>query len=259
MSRSIVNEIFINAPVDAVWRALTDAEELTRWFPVEARVTPGVGGSISLSWGGDADNSAPITVWEPGQRFQWTEARGPIKLVVDFHLEARGGGTVVRLVQSGFGSGADWDGEYHMTQGGWSYFVEHLRWYLERHRATPRDLIAHRERVPLSGADAFRRLLGPGGLSADGALSTVEAGARYRTSTASGDLLTGTVVALSRETQQMGLTIEPLGNAILFLEMEPAPPGVRAGFWLSTYGLDASTLAAARARYGALYRQALGI
>lgn len=51
MSREVVKESFIAAEPDEVWQALTDARELTRWFPVEARVEPGLGGSIWLSWG----------------------------------------------------------------------------------------------------------------------------------------------------------------------------------------------------------------
>ncbi len=69
MSRSIAKEVFVNAPPDVVWNALTEAEELTRWFPVRAKVEGGVGGSISLSWGEGAEGRAPITAWEPGRRF----------------------------------------------------------------------------------------------------------------------------------------------------------------------------------------------
>jgi uncharacterized protein YndB with AHSA1/START domain len=44
--RRVEREIEINAVVEDVWKALTDANELARWFPLEARVTPGVGGKI---------------------------------------------------------------------------------------------------------------------------------------------------------------------------------------------------------------------
>jgi uncharacterized protein YndB with AHSA1/START domain len=44
-------EIEVAAPVEAVSKALTDAAELSRWFPLEAEVKPGVGGTIRLSWG----------------------------------------------------------------------------------------------------------------------------------------------------------------------------------------------------------------
>ena len=35
--RRIETQYEINAPVADVWRALTDAEWLTNWFPLEAR------------------------------------------------------------------------------------------------------------------------------------------------------------------------------------------------------------------------------
>ena len=236
MSRRIVKEVFVQAPPDVVWRALTDAEELKRWFPVDARVKPGLGGSIWISFGGGVEGEAPITAWEPNRRFEWTEARGAVKLAVDFQLEAKSGGTVVRLVNSGFGAGPDWDDEFHMTEAGWSYFLLQLRWYLERHRGQPRDLILFRELVPLTRAEALRRL-----------------------TTALGDRPSGTIVASSPDTGQMGFTISELDDAILFLEMEPARDGVRAGFWLSTWGLSADAVTRARERFGALYRSALGV
>ena len=49
-TRAVEREIEIDAPLAAVWKALTDADELTRWFPLNAGVTPGVGGSVWMSW-----------------------------------------------------------------------------------------------------------------------------------------------------------------------------------------------------------------
>ncbi len=233
MSRSVVHDVFIQAPPDVVWQALTDAKELTQWFPVEARVRPGVGGSIWFSWGEGAAGESQITAWEPGRHFQWTEDRGPVKIAVDFHLDARDGGTVVRLVQSGFGDGAEWDDEFHMVEGGWSYFMTHLRWYLERHRGTRRDLIGFRERTALTRDEAFNRLL----RLVDG--------------------LEVTRVVDSPKTGQAGFTIPSLGDAILFIEIEPGADAVRGGFWLSTYGLASERLASLRAHFTQEYRRAL--
>ena len=253
MSRVIEREVFVNAPPGALWDALTQAEELARWFPVHAKIEGGPGGSIWLSWGGGTEGKAPITSWQPGERFGWTEARGPVKLAVDFHLSPRGGGTVVRLVQSGFGDGPEWDAEYHMTQGGWAYFLEHLRVYVERHRGTPRDIIVYREPVTLDGATAFARLTGALGVH------SADAGRRYEAKTADEDGISGTVLSRHDATGQMGLTIAELGDALLFLEMEPHPGGCRAGFWLSTYGLPPDRLRDVRTRFGGLYTRALGL
>lgn len=257
MSRRIVKEVFVQAPPDVVWRALTEAEELTRWFPVDARVQPGLGGSIWISFGGGVEGEAPITAWEPNRRFEWTETRGAVKLAVDFQLEAKSGGTVVRLVNSGFGAGPDWDDEFHMTERGWAYFMQHLRWYLERHRGKPRDLIVFRELVALTPAEAFQRLSGTAGLSKDDGLAAASPASAYETTTAHGDRLSGEILTSSPATGQLGLTIRELDDATLFLEMEPAPTGVRAGFWLSTYGLGSDEVARAREKFERLYRSAL--
>jgi uncharacterized protein YndB with AHSA1/START domain len=257
MGRSIEKSVVIGAPPDVVWRAITEAEELSRWFPIEARVTPGLGGSIWLSWGPGTEGEAPITAWEPGRRLQWTQSRGAVKITVDFYIEAQGGGTVVRLVQAGFGDGPEWDDEFHMTDGGWSYFVQHLRWYLERHRGLPRQVIMFRDPTTTSQAATFERLLGPAGLSTDGSLLTLTVGDSYAVTTAAGDRFSGEIVALSRTTGQMALTIRELGDAMLFLEMEPHPDGACAGFYLSTYRLDDAAVAQARTKARQVYEGAL--
>ncbi|MGH9858845.1 MAG: SRPBCC family protein, partial [Candidatus Acidiferrales bacterium] len=47
-TRSVEETIEINAPVEAVWKALTDAEELTRWFPLKAGENPD--GTVWMAW-----------------------------------------------------------------------------------------------------------------------------------------------------------------------------------------------------------------
>jgi Activator of Hsp90 ATPase homolog 1-like protein len=51
MSRQHENIVEIKAPADVVWRAITEAEEIQRWFAPEVRVEPGVGGSMWVSFG----------------------------------------------------------------------------------------------------------------------------------------------------------------------------------------------------------------
>ena len=47
-TRTQQHEIVIDAPIEAVWKAISDAEELTRWFVEEASVEPAVGGTIQF-------------------------------------------------------------------------------------------------------------------------------------------------------------------------------------------------------------------
>ena len=150
MSRSHEHEIEIAAPIDAVWKALTDAEELTRWFVQAARVTPAEGGAYWLSWGEGIDNESRIDGWEPPRRLRLVngpprdadEGAAPDEvwrltieqpLVEEYRLEARGDVTVLRLVDSGIPDSPDWDGFFEGTRNGWEIALRELRHYLEHH------------------------------------------------------------------------------------------------------------------------------
>ena len=180
--RNIDASVEIGAPVDAVWKALTDADEFTRWFPLDARVKPGAGGSVWMSWGDSFRFETPIEVWEPNRqlRLVYCEATPPTKdgeeppkfvipyrVAVDYHLEARGGSTIVRLVHSGFSREASWDDQYDGTVRGWAFQLDGLKMYLERFAGTPRDVVYVRRLLPTIARDeAWRRLTGDGGVFA---------------------------------------------------------------------------------------------
>lgn len=240
--RILEQGIEIDAPADVVWRALTEAEELIRWFPLAAEVEPGGGGRIWLSWGPGVEGEAPITVWEPDERLQWMEPapEGGIRVAVDFHIEGSGGRTVVRVVETGFGSEVPWDGEYvPLKSSGWRYFLYNLKHYLERHRGRPRRLVHVRPEVEHPPEEAFRRVLGPNGLAAQGdALLERDEGADYEVVTSGGQPLAGRVI-LRVVPIHFAATVANLDDALLFLEMEPTRRGCRPALWLSLYGATA--------------------
>jgi len=237
--RRVVKEVTVRAPVDRVWHALTDPEELMRWFPPVARVEPGVGGSITLSWGAGMEGTAPIHVWDPHERFGWTEehpGEPPVRIAVEFEIAAAGGGaTTVRLVQSGFGPGTDWDEYISSVDGGWTYFLANLRHYLERHPDEPRTMVAERRPPGMPRGQAWERLLGevfrvqP---LAEGAACTLELPGL--------GTLTGTAFIV-RAPHHFACTVAELGDGLLFAEFEPGGEQWHCGVWLSLYGVDKAT------------------
>ena len=129
-ARKVELSVEINAPVEAVWKALVEGEELTRWFPLDARVTPGAGGSVWMSWGAPWEGEAKIEIWEPNRHLRTVEPPPKpesIPVVLDYYLESRGGKTILRLVQS-FGTGQDWEDEYYESVSrGWPFMFANLR------------------------------------------------------------------------------------------------------------------------------------
>lgn len=144
-TRSHETVVDLEAPPEAVWRALTEAEEITRWFASEAKSTPGVGGSIWVRWWEGMEMEQGIEISDPPRHLRLSTPSGkpsPQKLATDFHLETREGGTTrLRIVASGFGVDASWDGLYHGTRKGWRLFGLTLKHYLERHVGRPRRVV----------------------------------------------------------------------------------------------------------------------
>jgi uncharacterized protein YndB with AHSA1/START domain len=161
----VEKSIEVAAPVAEVWKALATGNGLETWFPLEARVTPGKGGKIFLSWGSDAGAEAEIVEWQPEKTLvSKSEWEGQISLVT-WTLESRGEKTVVRLVQSGFSSGTDWDNEWFAsTSYGWDFMLASLRFALERHRGEQRQVAWPRVKVTVNREEAYQRLTAGGSL-----------------------------------------------------------------------------------------------
>jgi uncharacterized protein YndB with AHSA1/START domain len=142
-------KVEIDAPVEEVWKALTEAKEISRWFAPNMTVEPGPGGAYTADWGSGLLWQNVIEVWEPNRRLLLVETRDhfigsapgveekmePCRLMQDYHLEGQGGKTVLRMVHSGFGTSANWIQEYEGTRDGWASCFLRLKMLLERHNA----------------------------------------------------------------------------------------------------------------------------
>jgi uncharacterized protein YndB with AHSA1/START domain len=251
-TRSIEVTTEIAAPADVVWRALTEAEQLENWFPLNAQVEPGVGGSIRVSWGGASAYGSRITTWEPGRHLQLTDQEAdpqaglPLPIVQDYYLEGKGGTTVLRFVHSGFSPDAQWDEMFDTMSSGWAYFFYNLRHYLERHRGVPRAMVWRRQ--PVSGmprAEAWPALLDA--LDAGGAAGTGDTVLLPL----AGERLEGEIVQW-KPPVHLAARIPDLNDALLFVEFESSAEKWHAGFWLSMYGVEAGRVEALQRSLDAL-------
>ncbi len=238
-TRTIEKQIEIAAPVEAVWRALTDGQELARWFPLEARVKPGVGGSVFISWGPDCQGEAPITLWKPNRRYAWTEGKpgDPSAPVVEWTIESHGGKTLVRVMNSGFTSGADWENErFDSTDYGWGFMLVNLRHYLERHSGTPRVVAWPRKKVAVTREEAYERIAGPTGLFHGASATRERPGAAYAARTAWNESYSGRVEFVVPP-RGFCVSVQELNDALLWLTIEGVAGQHEAQLWLSAYGV----------------------
>lgn len=259
--RSVEIVLDIAAAKDEVWTALTDADELVRWFPLEAQVRPGLGGETTWQWDGQWTWVSTIERWEPGaaltlvnrdQRPFDVEGRLlpegqalPATLTMEFTLETRAGKTRLRLVHSGFGRGANWDDEYEGVSVGWQYELRSLRFYLERHRGRRRRAGVASLSCDLSHSEVWGRLIGAGGFQFDH-WPLVE-GERYRVRSATGDRFTGQVHFHLPERDLSG-TVAELGDGILRLGTHRSGGRTGVTVWITSYAADPALIAELRSR-----------
>jgi uncharacterized protein YndB with AHSA1/START domain len=254
-ARAIETTLEIDAPVSAVWKAITDAKELERWFPLVARVTPGVGGEIFMSWGPPWEGGSHIEVWEEERRLT---TRGFMEhgdaSMIEYTLEAKGGKTILRLVHSGFAPSSDWDEElFSGTERGWRYELRSLRHYLERHAGSDRMTAWPKANVRGTAAEVWKRLLGREGLTRDGGIEGLREGDRYRVTTAAGDALEGRVLVNDPPYEFSGSVASLKDGLIAIRTHDVAGPepkhGHAASVWLSSWGAPQTDVAELGARW----------
>ncbi len=243
--------IEIDVPVEQVWAAITEADEIIRWFAPEAKVTPGVGGEMWISWGPGMDGTSKITVWEPNKHLQ--AGFGAVPQVVDYYLKAKEGKTVLRLVHSGFGMDAKFDNEYESTKKGWGLFFKIMKYGLERHPGVPCTSVVVYSLIDHQPAEVWKKLVSPEGLVAEGSLDGLRPGDHYRLRTSFGQVLEGVVISTD-SVGYMSMTVEPFNDALLAIFCESMRGVTGLTFQLVIYGMEAARVDEIREQWDAFAR-----
>jgi len=134
----IEKEILIEAPIDVVWRVVTEPDQIKQWFSESVTLDVRVGGEGGMTF--DSGNSFRVQVEavEPPHRFafRWVHPEGAKadpenSMLVEFTLRAEAGQTRLRVVESGLDT-IDWTDERKAKyaadhSNGWVYYLGRLR------------------------------------------------------------------------------------------------------------------------------------
>ena len=142
----IEKEIVINAPVETVYRVITEPAQISQWFSDAAELDPVPGGAGTLTFEDRATSqrmavTLVVQAAEPPHRFsfRWDYPEGERphegnSLLVEFTLTAEGVGTRLRVTESGFAalqrSGQDMTGYYEAHAKGWDAHLASLQGYV---------------------------------------------------------------------------------------------------------------------------------
>lgn len=115
MAGTIEKSVHIDAPVEVVWRMVSEPDQVVRWFAdeIDLQATPGYEGSMTFRPDAGGTVHVPITVEavEPPRRltYRWGHPAGAAaspgnSTLVEFTLTPDDGGTRLRVVETGHDS-----------------------------------------------------------------------------------------------------------------------------------------------------------
>jgi len=133
--RFIELEVEVPGTPEEVWRAIATGPGISSWY-VPHTVEEREGGVATASFGPapEMEIQGRVAAWEPPRRVVFDGGTNGDEggMAFEWLVEAREGGTcVVRLVNTGFGSGEEWDAQYDGMTEGWLLFLGNLKLHLE--------------------------------------------------------------------------------------------------------------------------------
>lgn len=149
---------------EEVWETIATGPGVSSWF-VPMEVDGHVEGDAIMDFGSYGKETTKVTAWEPPKRVVF-QSGGNRPLAYEWLVEAQDGGTcVVRLVNSGFGAGDDWDDQYDAMTHGWKIFLQSLRLQLTYFRGRRPHTFIPTVTVPGPHAAAWSTLCSRLGIS----------------------------------------------------------------------------------------------
>ena len=120
---SIERSVFLNAPADDVWRAISDESILCDWLAPEVELDPRPGGAVNCRTEDGEVRPGRIEEVEDGERlaFVWhRDGAGPSR--VELELEVLDRGTRLTVIETGLDSSSS-----PQASAGWRHRLEALK------------------------------------------------------------------------------------------------------------------------------------
>ena len=139
-TRTISCEMRTSAPPEHAFAAWAEPDRIAHWFVDRAfgDVRPGGVMTWVFEKFGYEIPYPVLEVSPPEKLVLGGDVPGGPSFRLEITIAREGGQTVVRLFNSGFRDGAQWDEEYQGVSSGWRMSLAILRHYLEAHYGTPK-------------------------------------------------------------------------------------------------------------------------
>jgi len=240
--RTLEFEIEVPGTPEEVWRAIATAREISSWYvPHEFEERAGAPATASFGEGPQMQIDGRVAAYEPPHRIVFDSGDGVPGLAFEWLVEARDGGScVVRLVNSGFGTGEEWDAQYDGLKEGWPLFLRNLQLHLTHFPGRTATSVLPMAAWPGSREEVWARLTDELGIPA-----RPETGSRLVLRAADSPTLAGT--ALDVADHRLALLVDEPAPGTAFVAAEGDGDGCGVSIWSYLYD-DAGAVAARRDR-----------
>lgn len=236
--RSIELAVEVAGTPGEVWRAVATGPGISSWY-VPHTVEERAGGAAMASFGPGPEMQIPgrVAVWEPPRRICFDGGEGVDGLAFEWTVEPRSANRcVVRLVNTGFGQGNEWDAQYDAMVEGWGLFMSNLGLHLEHFGGQTAVSV-----LPTAMGASSRDEQWAGLTTALGISSTPEVGERIEASSPDAPPLAGTVVEAGP--YRIALLLDEPAPGTAFVAVESFGEHAGSSVWLYLYGADGSEAA----------------
>ena len=236
--RSLEFEIEVAGTPEEVWQAIATGPGISSWY-VPHSVEEREGGTAVASFGPGPEMqiSGRVAAWDPPRRIVFDSGDDAGGLAFEWLVEGRDGGTcMVRLVNSGFGSGADWDAQYDGLADGWPLFLLNLELHLAHFRG--QTAIAQLPSAMWAGPrqQAWASLAEQLGIP-----SAPSVGDHIQTAAADAPTLAGKVADVA--SWRLALVVDQPAPGTAILAVEGNGDVVNVSIWSYLYGADGAAAA----------------
>ena len=135
-SRTVRQRLFIRAPPEKVFRALSEPDRLVKWFLKDAEISLRKQGKYAFTWEDGYHHEGRVTEVIRGESisFSW-EYEGPdhevAKTKVRFTVAPKNKGAIVSVVNSGFPKHEKWVDTLVGSASVWTFYLLNLKSVLE--------------------------------------------------------------------------------------------------------------------------------
>ena len=237
--RSIELEIEVSGTPEEVWRAIATGPGISSWYvPHVVEERQGGAATASFGPGPEMQIAGRVAAWEPPHRIVFDGGNADEGLAFEWLVEGRDGGTcIVRLVNSGFAGGEEWDAQYDGMAEGWLLFLLNLKLHLEHFRGQTATAMLPMATWPGSRDDAWTKVLGELGLPVQ-----PRAGQRLEVTAAGAPPLAGTVAEVAP--RRLALIVDQPAPGTAFIAAEGHGDQTGVSIWSYLYGAEGAAAVA---------------